>query len=544
MVTLADGLEENGRLSLNAKAVFVEGLSKREINLPDILEADFSDSDFHLEYFSSNDTPDKLPGDWKSQNIGKNDVPGSFSYSLGVFKLVGNIHEHIDYHDSSEYSFFIGCPWPGNGQWTLRVKDFNPLNARASAGIVLREGFNPVSGGRFQICVTGENGGFIEMRAPGGSSYSFGLPMDIPVWLRLTRNEANLAVSMSIDGRNWDIVSQNTTKFSTDVWVGLYIDSGQQPGGKNTVDEVTFTPGPSLSDILPAGVLLRDGSYLAGGFGGFDITGPDSVGAFNRNGKMISIAAAQIATVVIYPTGRGQILKLGPRPGLFLKNGDFLAGDIESIYWEDNVRINSLILGINSYDRNVTKCVVLNSLMPQPSAYEIRLTDGSIVRATGVTVDKSHVVILEASGLSVTVDANEIEQFRAGPSRVQALLELPWKAAQDKKQAPVECWEGNHQEQILAIPAGSALNFPLKGKFRALGMRVASLPGSSSNARAVIRILADGKEMGRTPSIHAGEQPRFVRFPIQDVKTLTLAVDSNFIGTRVLVIDPVAILEN
>jgi hypothetical protein len=42
----------------------------------------------------------------------------------------------------------------------------------------------------------------------------------------------------------------------------------------------------------------------------------------------------------------------------------------------------------------------------------------------------------------------------------------------------------------------------------------------------------------------ADEQPCFVEIPLQNPKTVTFVADSFFAGTKVLLIDPVAIREN
>jgi hypothetical protein len=419
------------------------------------------------------------------------------------------------------------------------------------------------------------------MRGPSGGSYGISIPsMEIPVWLRLTRNGTNLVASTSSDGRNWDIFNQSISKFSTDIWVGLFIGNGSKPVGRDVMDGVTFIPGPSLSETLPAGVLLRSGSYLAGNFGQFDITGPASVGGFNRNGKSVSVSAAQIATVVLNPTTRRQIAKSGSKIGLLLKNGDFIEADIESIRaWDpDVVRINSLALGITEFGerfgQTANQAVFFHPLQPQPSDYEIRLTDGSIIRAASLGVSNGQLVISEVSGGSVTVDPNEIAQFRAGPARVQNLLEVPWKASPSPSANPapavnaasntpagtatnaapiaavpaassenpsVECWEGNDQEQMMAAMPGTRVEFPLAGKFRALAMKIALSPDSPPNARATVGILADGREIGRTPPFKAGDQPAFIEIALQNPKTVTLVADSIFAGARVFFIDPVAI---
>jgi len=96
----------------------------------------------------------------------------------------------------------------------------------------------------------------------------------------------------------------------------------------------------------------------------------------------------------------------------------------------------------------------------------------------------------------------------------------------------------------MVAPEGTSVEFPVPGRFRALALRVALSPDSPPKAEAILRILADGKELLHSPVIVAGNQPRFVEFPLQYPETVTLEVNSFFPGTKVLLIDPVAIKEN
>jgi len=224
-------------------------------------------------------------------------------------------------------------------------------------------------------------------------------------------------------------------------------------------------------------------------------------------------------------------------------------------------------------------------MRPEPAPYEIRLKDGSSILATGLTLNIGQLVINEVSGISVPVAPEEIAQVRAGPSRVQALLELPWKATPPPAPlaapppasapakvpvpnapaapatnspvaavlppaapaadpvSPLECWIGPNQEQILVTPTGTTVDFPLTGKFRALTLRIALSPDSPPKAQASVRILTDGQEAGSPLPLQAGDPPRLVEVPLHDPRTITVVADSVFAGTRVLLIDPVAILE-
>ena len=131
------------------------------------------------------------------------------------------------------------------------------------------------------------------------------------------------------------------------------------------------------------------------------------------------------------------------------------------------------------------------------------MKDGSIIYASGLGVNNGQLSIAEISGLSIGISADEIAQFRAGPTSAMDLIGLPWKAtpaflppaAGEAPPTPpaipaaaganvpvapagdpsVVCWQGPNQEQIMVVAKGTKVDFPLKGKFTALFLKIAEL---------------------------------------------------------------------
>ena len=92
----------------------------------------------------------------------------------------------------------------------------------------------------------------------------------------------------------------------------------------------------------------------------------------------------------------------------------------------------------------------------------------------------------------------------------------------------------------MAVGVGTAIEFPLNGNNRALAMRIAVL-SDTPDAQAVIRFLADGQEIGRTPPVKAGDQPRFMQIKLHDPKKVTLVADASSSNVKILYIDPVSV---
>jgi hypothetical protein len=242
-------------------------------------------------------------------------------------------------------------------------------------------------------------------------------------------------------------------------------------------------------------------------------------------------------------------------------------------------QMSSIALGLVGNYPDVIRACVINPISPISSDYEVRLHDGSIIRTNEMSVAGGQITIQEISGLKVTVDPSEIAQVRAGLTRVQPLISLPWKASEpssalsatkagstDEQKAisseatdnnsaivsskagpkdltnrSVTTWSGPNQEQILVVPANMAIEFPLKDKFRAVTMHLALAPNSLANAQATVLIRADGNEVGAAVTIKNGEPPEWVTLQVQQPKALTLRVSSSSPSVKLLIIDAVAV---
>jgi len=79
VVAISDSPEIIGKLTLTPTTIRVETISvPAEINLSDVLEADFGETPFQLDcFFGSNYGGNQLPTTWKAQDIGMVDSPGS-----------------------------------------------------------------------------------------------------------------------------------------------------------------------------------------------------------------------------------------------------------------------------------------------------------------------------------------------------------------------------------------------------------------------------------------------------------------------------------
>jgi len=432
---LDDRPEVDGKLELKASSIHVEGSSGPDINLTEVLEADFDDHDFHLDCFSSRESPAHLPPTWEGQDISQAGVPGAFTYASGTLTIndsatMAQTGDPIV--GTSDRCFFLGQAWPDRaGQWTVRIKDRTDEVSRV--GLMLRTSLDPAAP-TFQFSCEGDHG-FMSARYKAGTvpSYDARFVAPVPGWIRLTRYwRYFVCVETSTDGTTWELtmqngdMAQNGVSAFTSTEIGMFV-TGNSPKvpGKAVLDDITFTPAPAEPETVPPGVWLRSGSFLAGSFSGLDAKS----GSFIRNGTIVAMTADQVAAAMWEPTTLHQLAAVATQPGLIMKNGDFLTSDLQSLS-SAGAQMSSVVLGnLDYFYTNLIRACVLHPIQPRLSDYEIRLKDGSNIRSGNLEVRDGKLVIHEVSDITVTADPGEIAQFRAGSVYVQPLIELPWKVS-------------------------------------------------------------------------------------------------------------------
>src|SRR5579859_2618719 len=72
VVSMANGLEVTGKVTFTPSAIHVEsGSFPTDISLSEVLEADFTDTPFQLDYFATHaGQTGPLPSNWKGQDFG------------------------------------------------------------------------------------------------------------------------------------------------------------------------------------------------------------------------------------------------------------------------------------------------------------------------------------------------------------------------------------------------------------------------------------------------------------------------------------------
>ena len=571
VISLTDNAETTGKVTLQSGSVKVEGdATPVEVPLENVLEADFSDAPFHLNYFSSRLNAGQLPPEWKGQDIGSPPVPGRSTYTDGALTVTSSGVD-LQRKENQDGFFFIGRSWRGDGQFTARLRGISPPDTVAMAGPMIRDNLDPLAVMYGMGLHNGGSGLFMGRNTTGDHTGWNGFQVELPTWFRLSWTGTNIDCSTSTDVKTWELINETALKTVGDHWIGLYVDTENQTTATAVFDQLTLAPPAGEPVILPAGVLLTSGSFLAGGV---DFINPNE-GSMTHSGTAFSLPPDKVAAVVADPVSARQIAEVSTKQGVILKNGDFLEGDLQNMQGS-YVQINSIVLGPLTYYGDSVRTCVLHPVKPAPAAYEIRLKDGSILRASGMVSANGKIAIGEVSGITVTIGPDEIAQIRAGSAKVQDLIGTAWKvkspgssqpaaipattsatnaaattpppsavtdanAVADLPPPATETWQGPNQEQILVAAAGSTIDFPVAGHFRALSLRLALSPDSPPNAQVSLHVLADGHDAGSVAPVKSGDAPRLLNLPLQDAKTLRFVVESSVPGGRLLIMDPVAI---
>ncbi len=165
------------------------------------------------------------------------------------------------------------------------------------------------------------------------------------------------------------------------------------------------------------GVLLRDGSFLAGTVNAADVSATRIALA---GSKELSILNSRVARIAFRPLRQAVDLNSAQgRVGVFTKAGDFLEGEIQTVQW-GAITLNSILFGLKRYsvENGEAVVLVLNDLAPVATTYEVRLLNGSALRARSLVLGGGQVTLEEPllGGLTFSLaDIFEIRRLAARP---------------------------------------------------------------------------------------------------------------------------------
>lgn len=175
-----------------------------------------------------------------------------------------------------------------------------------------------------------------------------------------------------------------------------------------------------------SGVLLRDGSFIAGPVAFADVS---AVRLSYGGRKDVPLLNSKVARIFIHPPRQPlRFAVAGGRTGLFLKTGDFFESDFHSIE-HGALNMSSVLFGMKRYwmQSSDPVAVILNECAPSAGAFEVRLLDGSLFRALKLTATADGVTLEEPVLGRFFVPASDLLDIqslaaRAGTSEIKAAL--------------------------------------------------------------------------------------------------------------------------
>ena len=205
-----------------------------------------------------------VPPPWQNQDIGAVGVPGSGTFSGGIFTLTAS---GADIWGTADAFHFVHQPLSGDGQIWARVASLQNTHAWAKAGVMIRESLAADSVNAMMVVTPGNGLSFQRRLATGGSSFSTpGGAASAPYWVRLARSGNTITAYASADGLTWSLVATETIAMATDVEIGLVLTSHDNTvSGTADFDNVVVDTG-----IDSDGDGMSDSVEVAFGYDPFD----------------------------------------------------------------------------------------------------------------------------------------------------------------------------------------------------------------------------------------------------------------------------------
>jgi hypothetical protein len=170
---------------------------------------------------------------------------------------------------------------------------------------------------------------------------------------------------------------------------------------------------PRPGNDMPAvrGVLLRDGSFIAGTVASAD---ESAIRLSFAGRKDVPVLNSRVARIFLRPPRQPLRFEIaGRRTGLFLKSGDFFESDFHSIR-HGALNMSSVLFGLKrfSIEGSDPVAVVLNDCAPARATFEVRLLDGSVLRAAKLTATSQAIAIDEPILGNLSFPAAELFEIR------------------------------------------------------------------------------------------------------------------------------------
>lgn len=160
--------------------------------------------------------------------------------------------------------------------------------------------------------------------------------------------------------------------------------------------------------VQPAGVLLRNGSFLAGTVERASATG---VQVSSRGSRRV-VSAPNVARLYLQPVAEPLLIQVGRgRRGALLAGGDFVDGELRRLE-NGRLQLSSILFGTRSFQapRDVL-AVFIEDVTAETGRFELRLRDGSVLRGDRVELVPAAVRVHDSLLGLQQVPADDLESL-------------------------------------------------------------------------------------------------------------------------------------
>jgi len=287
----------------------------------------------------------------------------------------------------------------------------------------------------------------------------------------------------------------------------------------------------SKAGLFPAGVLLTDGSLIAG---------PVNMAADPIKIANLTIPMSSVAWVVFQPFARDKITEpASGETGAVLTNGQFFPGTIASVK-DNTVAINSALFGPQRFSlqgRGDICALVLRDVQDAGMRYQVFTRTGSVYTVNDIRSENDNVAVTEPTYGNVRINKDDLSEIRVAkgwfeylagvkPDRVDAPAGIK---AEDAVQVADNIDDPDGKNVRSAMNAAVTYTVP---KGYATFSTGATVPqGAPATARFTFAVYGDGKFLlTRTPLIAPGDAAQHISVLVSNLHTITLRVEPGTVG--------------
>jgi hypothetical protein len=179
----------------------------------------------------------------------------------------------------------------------------------------------------------------------------------------------------------------------------------------------TGNPGVGAGEKTPAGILLRNGTFVVGTVEKATPTSLRVSGLFKNN----PISTVNVGRILCQPLSKSMEARILPgRAGVLLAKGDFVDGDFAGVE-NGRVKISSILFGIRSYDAaKEVLAVALRDVSAGSAPYEVRLQDSSSLQVRSISFEKDGLLVQDPVLGAARIPVADLSAVQRGGASIGA----------------------------------------------------------------------------------------------------------------------------